>query len=113
MSLYSLKSSGTIFRAFIAEQMDEMGFNSCIADPDVWIMPATKLYVEQYYEFIFLYIDDLLAIIKDAVSVIRKVAEKLEYKKIRLIRLRFTFEDNRQGWNGMAIKYGKLSASTT
>ena len=79
----SLKSSGDEFRAFLDERLDEMGFKSIIAYLDVWIRPLTKAYGEQYYEFILVYVDDLLAIIQDAVSDIREVAEKFELKKNR------------------------------
>ena len=60
-----------------------MGLKSSIADLDVWVRPATKLYGEQYYKFIFVYLDDMLAISQDVVSVIREVAEKLKLKKTR------------------------------
>ena len=58
-----------------------MGFKSNIADPDVWIKPETKLYGEQYYKFSSVYVDNLLSISHDAVSVIREVAEKFKLKK--------------------------------
>ena len=35
-ALYELKSSGASFRAFLIEHLDELGFISTIADPDVW-----------------------------------------------------------------------------
>ena len=60
-----------MFRALLAEQLDEMGFDSIIADPGVWFTPATKADGEHYYEFILVYVDNLLAISQDAVSVIR------------------------------------------
>ena len=41
-ALYGLKSSGAAFRAFLAERLDDIGFKSSIADPDVWMRPATK-----------------------------------------------------------------------
>ena len=41
-ALYGLKSAGAAFRAFLAERLDEMGFRSSTADPDVWLRPATK-----------------------------------------------------------------------
>ena len=81
--MYGLKSSVAAFRAFHAERLDEMGLKSSIADLDVWVRPATKLYGEQYYKFIFVYLDDMLAISQDVVSVIREVAEKLKLKKTR------------------------------
>ena len=58
-----------------------MGFKSSIADPDVLIRPATKPDGEQYYEFTLVYVDNMLAISQDAVSVIRKVTEKFKLKK--------------------------------
>ena len=49
-ALYGLKSAGAAFRAFLSERLDEMGFRSSIADPDVWMRPATKSDGEEYYE---------------------------------------------------------------
>ena len=48
IELYGFKSSGVEFWAFFADQRDEMGFESSIADPDVWIRPVTKPDGEQY-----------------------------------------------------------------
>ena len=79
--LYGLKSSGAVFRAFLAERLSEMVFKSSIVDPDVWIRPATKADGDHYYEFILVYVDNLIAIIQDAVVVIREVAEKFKLKK--------------------------------
>ena len=81
MELYHLKSSGSVFRELLAKRLDEMGFKSSISDPDVRIKPATKSDGEQYYEFILVYIDDILTISQEAVSAIREVAEKLKLKK--------------------------------
>ena len=69
-ALYGLCSSGAAFRAFLAERLDEMGFKSSIADPNVWLRPETKADGEEYYEYILVYVDDLLAISVDATSVI-------------------------------------------
>eukprot|EP00980_Cylindrotheca_fusiformis_P023363 scaffold10416_cov115-Cylindrotheca_fusiformis.AAC.1 len=41
-ALYGLKSAGSSFRAFMAKKLDELGFYSCPADPDVWRRPAKK-----------------------------------------------------------------------
>ena len=58
-----------------------MVFKSSIADPDLCIRPATKSDGEQYYKFILVYVDNLLAISQDVVSVIREVTEKFKMKK--------------------------------
>ena len=78
--MYGLKSSGAAFRAFLNERLDNMGFKSSIAYPDIWIRPAPKLDGEHYYEFILVYVEDLFVITQDTVSVIREVAEKLKLK---------------------------------
>ena len=83
MAFYSLKSSGSAFRAFLVERLDEMGCKSSIADPDVWIRPTTKSDGEQYYDFILVYVHDLFEKSQDAVSMIREVAEKFKLKKTR------------------------------
>ena len=41
-ALYGPKSSGTEFMEFLAERLDDMGFKSSIADPDIWMREATK-----------------------------------------------------------------------
>ena len=43
-----------------------MGFKSCLADPNVWLHPATKDDGTEYYEYILVYVDDLLVISGDA-----------------------------------------------
>ena len=61
-----------------------MGFNSSIADPDLWISPANKSDGEHYYKFILVFVYNLLAIIQYEVSVIREVAEKFKLKKYEI-----------------------------
>ena len=61
-----------------------MGFKSSITDPDLWIRPSTKADGEQYYEFILMYVDDILAISQDAVSEIREFSEKFKFKKDKM-----------------------------
>ena len=38
--LYGLKSASAAFRSFMAKKLDEIGFKSTHANPDVWIRPA-------------------------------------------------------------------------
>jgi len=39
-----------------------MGYTSCLADPDVWFRASTKPDGFEYYEYILVYIDDLVVI---------------------------------------------------
>ena len=80
MALYGLKSSGAAFRAFLAERLDDIGFKSSIADPDVWMRSAIKPDGERYYEYILAYVDDLLCISFDPNCAMLQINEKLKFK---------------------------------
>ena len=83
-ALYGLKSAGASFRAFLAERLDEMGFRYSIADPDVWMRPATKNDGEGYYEYVLVYVDDILTISTKAKEVMLEVAQRFKFKKDRI-----------------------------
>ena len=80
-ALYGLKSSGAAFRAFLAERLDDMGFKSSGADPDVWLRQTVKIDGERCYEYILVYVDDLLCISVDATSTLNEVQHKFKFKK--------------------------------
>ena len=61
-----------------------MGFKSIIAEPDVWMREATKSNGEEYYKYILVYVDDLLAISSDARSVILETGENFKLKKDKI-----------------------------
>ena len=50
--------------------MHELGFESCKADPDVWIRPSTKADGTDYYQYVLLYTDDILPIMEEPQSFI-------------------------------------------
>ena len=41
-----------------------MGFESCKADPDVWIRPGTRDDGTEYYQYVLLYTDAILAVME-------------------------------------------------
>ena len=51
--------------------MKHLGFQSCLADPDVWMRPAIKGDGSEYYEYVLLYTDDALVISDNAESILR------------------------------------------
>jgi hypothetical protein len=61
-ALYGLKSSGAAWRAHLAGTLQALGFTSSLADPDVWYRAATKPDGFQYYEYLLVYVDDLLVL---------------------------------------------------
>ncbi len=52
--------------------MRHLNFQSCLADPDVWMRPAKKSDGSEYYELCLLYTDDILYIGEDAEKLLRE-----------------------------------------
>jgi len=73
--LYGLKSSGAAWRAHLANTLRQLGYKSCLADPDVWMRPATKPDGFQYYEYVLVYVDDVLVLSHQAVLTMKALEE--------------------------------------
>jgi hypothetical protein len=58
-----------------------MGFKSCLADPDVWLCAATKVDGTKYYEYILVYVDDLLVILEKPVDILETLKNDYGYKQ--------------------------------
>jgi len=66
MALYGLKSAGYSWRTFCARvPREELSFIPCRADMDVWRRTARKANGNRYYEYVFVYADDIIAISED------------------------------------------------
>jgi len=66
MALYGLKSAGYSWRSFCARILrEELNFIPCRADMDVWRRTARKKNGNRYYEYLFVYTDDIIAISED------------------------------------------------
>jgi hypothetical protein len=72
-SLYGLKSAGAAFRSSLAQILRDVGYDSTKADPDVWIRKAVKDNGHQYYEMLFVYVDDILALSHQAENAIKEI----------------------------------------
>ena len=83
-ALYGLKSASFSFRAHMAEKLVEMGFQSTMADPDVWLRAASKGDNEQYYEYVLMYVDDILAISCHARSILEEIQKTFKLKQDRI-----------------------------
>ncbi|GAX21971.1 hypothetical protein FisN_16Hh038 [Fistulifera solaris] len=71
-ALYGGKSAGRDFRNHLRSGMLDLGFTSCLADPDVWMRPAKKADGSSYYEYILLYTDDTLCVSENPERVLRE-----------------------------------------
>lgn len=80
-ALYGQKSAGAAFRHHLADCFRHFGYTSCLADPDVWYQPEVRLDDGfEYYSYILGYVDDLLVIHHDSMSILRKVNHYFECK---------------------------------
>ena len=61
--------------------MDRLGFESCKADPDIWVRAAQKDDGTSYWEYVLLYVDDALCISMDATNVLNHQIGKYFYIK--------------------------------
>ena len=72
-ALYGLKSAGASFRNHLADCMRHLGFKPCLADPDLWMKACEKEDGAEYWAYVLLYVDDVMVIHHDALSVLAKL----------------------------------------
>ncbi len=73
-ALYGLKSAGAAFCAHLASFMHQMGYTSCKADPDLWYKAETRPADNfRYYAYILCYVDDILCVHHDSMSVLNLI----------------------------------------
>lgn len=70
-SLYGDKATGRDFRNHLRDCMRHLNFESCLADPNIWMRPAKKADNSEYYEFVLLYVDNALCISENVEGVLR------------------------------------------
>ena len=71
-ALYGGKSAGADYWKHVRSTMTEMNFVSCKSDPNVWFREATKSDGTDYYQYVLLYTDDILAIMETSEDFIRQ-----------------------------------------
>ena len=72
-ALYGGKVAGRDYWHHLRDCMSEaLGFQSVLADPDVWRREATRSDGSKYYQYVLLYTDDVLVISERAEDVLRK-----------------------------------------
>ena len=70
-ALYGLKSAGAAFCAHLASFMQQIGYSSCKADPDLWMKEVLRPDNNfKYYSYILVYIDEILVVHHNAMSVL-------------------------------------------
>ncbi len=71
-ALYRGKVTGCNFWHHLCDCMDQLGFTSSRADPDVWLRLLKRSTGEGYYEYVLLYVDNVLVISKNADNVLQR-----------------------------------------
>jgi hypothetical protein len=60
--------------------LQDLGYKSLKADPDVWMHKAVKTNGHKYYEMLFMYVDDILALSHQATVSIQEITNFLKAK---------------------------------
>jgi len=71
-ALYGSKAAGRDFRNHLRDCMKHLNFESCKADPDVWMRKAIKSDGTEYWEYVLLYTDDALVVSENGEHVLRR-----------------------------------------
>ena len=79
-ALYVLKSASVSLRSFMAKKLDELGLKSSKANCDVWLRPAVKGSGKEYYEYVMLYVDDVMVASHQATKVMEDLGRGIKYK---------------------------------
>ena len=78
-ALYGLKSSGAAWHAHFSETLTALKFEPCRADFDVWKRPAIKKNGEPYYEYVLVYVDDLIHVSEEPAVLMKQLQEEHKY----------------------------------
>jgi hypothetical protein len=80
-SLYGLKSAGASFRNHLADCMRHLGWESCLADQDLWMKAEIRPEDgHKYYAYALLYVDDILVVHHDATSCLKSIDKYFKMK---------------------------------
>ena len=74
-ALYGLRISGARFYEALASTLKKEGFIPCKADPDLWMHPAGRC-----YEYVCMYVDNLLVVVKDPQTFFQNLTKKHGYR---------------------------------
>ena len=75
-ALHGLRTSGLRWHERLADCLRNMGFEPCKMEPDIWMRPCG----EDHYEYIAVYVDDLLIASKDPKRIIDVSTNKHSFK---------------------------------
>ena len=68
----------------MASKLDDLGFKPSIANHDTWLKPACKADGTQYYEYVLMYIDDILTILERARKIMIQIQGLFKFKNNKI-----------------------------
>jgi Reverse transcriptase (RNA-dependent DNA polymerase) len=74
-ALYGLRSSGARWHDRFADCLRDLGFQSCKAEPDIWLRKNGGI-----YEYVAVYVDDLALVLVDPQSFVSTLTVKYNFK---------------------------------
>ncbi len=81
-ALYGGKTAGRDFWHHLRSCMEMLGFESCLADPDVWIRSVERKDGSQGYDYVLLYVDDVLVVSERGEAILRtEIGQYFELKE--------------------------------
>ena len=83
-ALYGLKTSGAAFRALLAETLNDLNYIPSKADPDVYMRAAVKSNGFKYYEYILVYVDDVLCMSDDPTITMKGIQHNFKIKNDKI-----------------------------
>ena len=75
-ALYGLKSAGASWHAHLSDTLYSLDFKPSYADSDVWMRAFTMLHNKPYYEYVAVYVDDLLILSHDHEGLMKALSHK-------------------------------------
>ena len=79
-AIYGLKSSGAAWHDHFSNTLFDMSFKPSYAVNDVWMQPAIKPIGYKYYEYILVYVDDLLIISHQTNNIVDVIKQSYRLK---------------------------------
>lgn len=80
-ALYGLKSSGAAWRAMLVEYIiNKMDFRPTQADADVYMRKNFRNGGQPYYEYLLVYVDDILVVSHSPENVMKQIGNEFEIK---------------------------------
>ena len=104
--LYRLKIDGNLLRSFVDQNLDWMGLKYCQADPEIYIRPAVKYYGMEYYKYILVYVDNLLAVSTNVIEALQDIQGGFKFNNNNIDIPSNYLDAGFKNSNWMAIWYG-------